>query len=89
MFLVTGELDGAVYQVRVTGDAADPVVGSGRVRALVSQYEGRRVPLSPVGPTIVVDGGDEATVLALLSAKTRVRRVGPGAPDPVPVRRCR
>lgn len=79
-FTVAGSLDDALYEVEVTGDAGDPVVGSRRVRVLVEQYAGETVLVTPKGPAYTVDPADEASVLALLSAHTRVTRVGDGAP---------
>lgn len=86
-FRVAGVLDGALYEVEVTGRASRPVVGSKRVRGLFEQYEGERVLATPVGPAYVVTGSDPASVLALLSAHTKITRVGDGAPtlvDPLP-----
>lgn len=86
-FKVAGVLDGALYEVEVTGRADTPAVGSKRVSGLIRQYEGETVLVTPVGPAYVVDGADPASVLALLSAKTRVRWVSDDAPtlvDPLP-----
>lgn len=86
-FTVAGVLDDTLYEVQVTGDAGRPVVGSKRVGRLVEQWAGETVLVTPVGPAYTVDPGDQASVLALLSAKTAVRSVGDGAPplvDPRP-----
>lgn len=79
-FTVSGVLDGVVYEVRVTGKASDPVQGSKRVRALVRQWSGRHVRISPVGPVYTVNPGDEKSILALLATQTRILEVGEGAP---------
>lgn len=79
-FKVAGVLDGTLYEVQVTGDSARPVVGSRRVARLVEQYEGERVLVTPAGPAYVVAGDDPASVLALLSARTRIRWTDDHAP---------
>ena len=79
-FRVAGALDGALYEVEVTGDADTPVVGSRRVTELVQQYAGMTVLVTPAGPAYKVRPGDPASVLALLSSHTKVTRVGEGAP---------
>lgn len=83
-FTVEGALDGALYDVEVTGDAGNPIVGNRRVRALVEQSVGQRVEVTPHGPVHVVAASDPASVLALLSARTQIRKVGPGAPQLLP-----
>lgn len=86
-FTVAGSLDGALYEVEVTGKAAAPTVGSRRVAALVEQFAGEKVLVTPAGPAYTVAPGDAESVLALLSAETNVTRVGEGAPelvDPLP-----
>lgn len=80
-FRVAGTLDGTLYEVEVTGKKSRPTVGSKRVAALVRQHDGRTVLVTPVGPAYVVDGGDSASVLALLGAHTTVRRVSDDAPQ--------
>ncbi len=80
-FRVAGSLDGVLYEVEVTGEAARPTVGSKRISTLVDQYEGETVLVTPVGPAYVVAGSDGASVLALLSAHTKVRRVSDDAPQ--------
>jgi hypothetical protein len=75
-FTVAGVLDNTLYEVKVTGNKADPVVGSKRVKGLFRQYEGQKVSVTPVGPAYTVDGGDPASVLALLSVHTKVTRAG-------------
>src|SRR4051794_27391651 len=75
-FTVRGSLDDTPYEVQVTGDAKSPVVGSSRVTGLVRQYEGETILATPQGPRYVVNGGDPESVLALLSAHTRVESVG-------------
>lgn len=75
-FTVAGVLDNTLYEVRVTGDANDPVVGSKRVRVLLRQYQGENVMVTPVGPVYVVDPADPVSVLALLAAHTRITRTG-------------
>ncbi|MEU6755997.1 hypothetical protein [Streptomyces sp. NPDC046685] len=83
-FTVTGTFeDGAAYQVRVTGQADRPVVGSRRAAVLVDLQRGRPIPLSPTGPVREVSATDEETVLAVLQEYTRVRATGPGAPRQV------
>ncbi|OEJ21100.1 hypothetical protein [Streptomyces subrutilus] len=80
-FTVTGTFDdGAAYQVRVTGQADRPVIGSSRAAALFGLTRGRPIPLSPTGPVREVSPTDEETVLAVLQAYTRVLETGPGAP---------
>lgn len=79
-FRVAGVLDGALYEVEVTGDAAKPVVGSKRVRALVTQFTGETVLATPVGPSYIVRADDASSVLALLVSQTKIRWVGEGAP---------
>lgn len=80
-FNVAGMIDGCLYEVAVTGDAKQPVVGSKRVRELVKQAQGRRVLVTPYGPAYTVDAADPASVLALLADSTTVRWVGDDAPD--------
>lgn len=80
MFSVIGVLDGVVYEVRVTGQASQPVQGSKLVRALVKQWAGRTVAVTPVGPLYKVDPGDTESVLALLATQTKVLQIGEGAP---------
>ncbi len=79
-FTVTGVVDDTLYEVEVTGKAANPVVGSKRIAALVEQSAGTVVLATPMGPRYTVDPADGASVLALLSTKTKVRTVGDGAP---------
>jgi hypothetical protein len=79
-FTVSGVLDNTLYDVEVTGDASNPVVGSKRVSALVTQQTGTTVLATPGGPRYTVDPGDPASVLCLLSAQTKVQSVGDGAP---------
>ena len=79
-FTVSGALDGAWYEVRVDTSWPEPILGSARVRALVAQNLGKPVLLTPTGPTFTVDRNDERSLLALLSTKTAVSMVGPGAP---------
>lgn len=79
-FTVTGVLDDTLYEVEVTGRTDQPVVGSKRVAALVTQETGNTVLATPGGPAYKVDPSDPASVLCLLSTKTKVRRVGEGAP---------
>lgn len=86
-FRVAGRLDGALYEVEVTGTASRPTIGSKRVEGLVRQYEGKQVLATPVGPVFTVDPSDGASILALLSAHTDVTRVSDDAPqlvDPRP-----
>lgn len=75
-FRVRGRLDDALYEVEVTGNASKPVVGSDRVAKLVDQYQGETVLATPQGPAYTVDPGDATSVLALLSAQTKVESVG-------------
>lgn len=80
-FRVTGLLDDTLYEVEVTGNAKQPVVGSKRVAVLVEQFAGETVLVTPAGPAYKVDPGKPETVLALLSAETKVASVGEGAPQ--------
>lgn len=80
-FTVQGSLDGALYEVEVTGDGGAPTMGSRRVAALVDQFTGTQVKVTPHGPVFVVSPSDPASVLALLSSRTRVSKVGSGAPE--------
>lgn len=80
-FRVSGTLDGVLYEVEVTGEKSQPVVGSKRIATLVRQHEGETVLVTPQGPAYDVDGSDGASVLALLSAHTKVRRVSDDAPQ--------
>lgn len=75
-FTVSGVLDNTLYQVKVTGDASNPVVGSKRVRLLVRQYAGQKVQVTPTGPVFTVNPGDPKSILALLSAKSKVTHAG-------------
>src|SRR4051794_8225492 len=75
-FRVRGTLDDTLYEVEVTGDPARPVVGSDRVAELVRQETGETVLATPQGPACTVDPGDATSVLALLSAQTKVESVG-------------
>jgi hypothetical protein len=76
--LVTGTFeDGAAYQVDVTGQAEQSIVGSRRVRALVEQYAGQPVLLGPLGPQRDLEATDTAAVLALLRQHTTVVEVRP------------
>lgn len=80
-FTVTGTFDdGAAYQVRVTGQADRPVVGSRRAAALVGLHHGRPISLSPTGPVRELTPADEEAVLAVLQEYTRVLETGVGAP---------
>ncbi|MEQ7008485.1 hypothetical protein ABN028_20125 [Actinopolymorpha sp. B17G11] len=88
-FTVIGVLDGVVYEVRVTGQASDPVQGSKLVRSLVKQWTGRTVSLTPAGPVHTVNPGDARSVLALLATQTKVQQVGEGAPSLAPPRPVR
>jgi hypothetical protein len=83
-FKVEGALDGVLYDVEVTGDEQSPIVGNPRVRALLQQWVGRSVEVTPQGPVLTVAAGDPRSVLALLSSQTTVRKVGPGAPQLLP-----
>ncbi|MFF4276137.1 hypothetical protein [Streptomyces sp. NPDC001536] len=75
--LATGVLeDGCPYQVEITGRADRPVIGSARIRALVEQYTGKPVLLSPVGPRRELDPGDPQAVLALLRQRTHLVEQG-------------
>lgn len=75
-FTVAGVLDDTLYEVKVTGNAKNPVVGSKRVAGLLRQHEGERVLVTPQGPAYVVSGGDAESVLALLATQTRITRAG-------------
>lgn len=75
-FTVAGSLDDTLYEVHVTGDPARPVIGSKRVAALVEQFTGETVLVTPSGPAYTVSPGDEKSILALLSAHTKVTRTG-------------
>lgn len=77
---VTGVIDGVLYEVVVTGRKARPVVGSKRVTALVTQWTGRTVEVTPTGPVYTVDPTDIRSVVALLNTATQVRRLE-AAPD--------
>ena len=79
-FTVSGAIDGARYEVLVDTSYPEPVLGSGLVRALVAQHLGRDVLLTPTGPVVKVDRSDARSLLALLSTKTAVSAIGPGAP---------
>ncbi|AKN68753.1 hypothetical protein QR97_02095 [Streptomyces sp. PBH53] len=70
---VTGRFDdGSAYQVRVTGDADRPVVGSARAATLVELHTGESISLTPTGPLRAVSGADEDAVLAVLRRYTDV-----------------
>ncbi|MFB6525237.1 hypothetical protein [Streptomyces sp. NPDC056399] len=78
--LVTGRFeDGSAYQVRITGDAERPVIGSVRAAALVELRMGQSIPLTPTGPLRVATGDDEEAVLAVLRRYTDVIEKGAGA----------
>ena len=77
---VVGVLDNAIYEVVVTGRKAKPVVGSKQVAALVEQNIGRTILATPAGPAHVVDPANIASIVALLSTATQVRRLE-AAPD--------
>lgn len=77
---VEGVLDDVPYDVTVTGLKTRPVVGSKRVSVLVQQNIGRSIPVTPTGPVHVVDPQDVASIVALLSTATQVRRLE-AAPD--------
>lgn len=77
---VAGVLDRTLYEVELTGDPRDPVVGSKRIRGLVRQHLGETVLVTPVGPAYTVAADDVESLLALLSAHTKVTRVSDGAP---------
>jgi hypothetical protein len=85
MIRVRGVLDDGLYEVALTGDPANPVVGSRRVAALVDQWTGEQVITGPTGPVVTVDPGDARSLLALLSVETTVR--GVDGDDRTPVRR--
>lgn len=85
-FTVTGTFDdGAAYQVRITGDADRPVLGSRRASALLELQHGRPIALTPTGPVRPVAPDDEETVLAVLQEYTHVLETGAGAPRRVTV----
>ncbi len=79
-FTVAGVLDDTLYEVEVTGQAGQPVAGSKKIAAMVSLETGSWVDATPQGPRYKVDPTDPASILCLLHAKTRVTRVGNGAP---------
>ncbi|WP_143664453.1 hypothetical protein [Streptomyces sp. NRRL B-24572] len=71
--LVTGRFDdGSAYQVRVTGDAERPVIGSVRAAALVELHAGKPILLTPTGPQRTVAGNDVQSVRAVLGRHTTV-----------------
>ncbi|MEU8540896.1 hypothetical protein AB0C52_13065 [Streptomyces sp. NPDC048717] len=71
--LVIGRFeDGSAYQVRITGDAERPVVGSVRAASLVELHTGEPVLLSPTGPRRTVAGDDVQSVRAVLLRHTSV-----------------
>lgn len=87
---VQGVLDGAGYEVEVTGRADRPVVGSVRVAALVDAAvrEGRRVLLGPTGPVVAVTSTGVESILALLARETAVTGTdAPVEPPAGPARR--
>lgn len=67
---VTGILDDAAYQVRITGDG---VYGNVRVDRLVEQHSGREVEVP--GHGVVTVNNTPEGVLGLLMAETDVYRV--------------
>ncbi|MFC8408018.1 hypothetical protein ACFUG9_31235 [Streptomyces griseoincarnatus] len=80
-FTVTGAFDdGATYTVQITGRADRPVIGSHRAAALVELHQGETVALSPTGPMTTANGGDEASVLAVLREYTNVLKEGGKTP---------
>lgn len=80
-FRVRGMHQGALYDVLVQpGRTGATVVGSKGLRALLAEQDGAEVAL-PDGQPTVVDGDDGRSLLALLTAQTRVLHVGAGAPD--------
>jgi len=83
-FQVTGILDDTPYEVQVGDDGQ--VHGSRRVAALLEQYGGQDVPVTPAGPVVEV-GKTPRGVLACLLAKTRVVAVDGDAPRLTPPRR--
>lgn len=83
-FTVQGAYDGGLYAVQVTDDERYRVVGSERIAALVQAWEGRNVQVTASGPVLKVTAGDPRSILALLSAKTRVSKVGGDVPQLLP-----
>ncbi|MGW1275501.1 hypothetical protein ACWD4V_00895 [Streptomyces tsukubensis] len=70
---VTGRFDdGSAYDVRVTGNADRPVIGSVRAAALVELRMGTMVALTPTGPLRTVAGDDVDAVVAVLRRATEV-----------------
>lgn len=84
-FTVAGVLDDTLYEVEVTGDPAQPAVGSRRVAALIAHETGETVMATPVGPAYVVSPGNATSILALLTTATKVTRVSGDAPSLVPL----
>ncbi|MER8103281.1 hypothetical protein [Kitasatospora sp. NPDC094016] len=73
MLRVTGVLPGGqVYEVKITGQAERPVIGSRLVAAMVeaAQRSGALVRPSPTEAPLVVDGADSRSVLALLEERS-------------------
>lgn len=78
-----GTLDGAAFDVTLTGRRGAPVVGSKRVRALVDAAvrSGRTVLAGPTGPRVKVDPADPVSILHLLAQETDLTATT-GAPEP-------
>jgi hypothetical protein len=88
VFIVTGRFtNGQLYQVQVTGDPAQPVAGSGQIRALVADRTqlGDPIMLSPTGPSVPFNPADGRAVLALLNSTTTVLTVEGDTPKPEPL----
>lgn len=84
-FRVTGALsDGQVYQVEITGQADQPVIGSRLVAAMIAEATaaGDLVRPSPTEAPIPVDPEDPRSVLALLEQRTQILESEGAAPRP-------
>lgn len=84
MFTVEGIYDGVSYTLVIDRTAPDLISGSGRAMALIEQWEGEQVSVTPTGPVYTVDVDDDASILAVLMTETTVVQVGGQAPRVIP-----
>jgi hypothetical protein len=83
MFSVQGTYDGVAYTLVVDRTAEPPLSGSPRILTMLTLHEGLTVDVTPTGPYLTVDLGDDETIMGALLALTEVRTTDGDVPDPV------
>lgn len=84
MFDVYGYCDDVAYHVVVDRAAKTRVLGSARVRDMLSSRVGDSVAVTPTGPFFTLNLDDESSVLAALVAWTTVTSASGDLPQIVP-----